>query len=511
MAKLNSSKSFNKKDYIQLSGNLFNTVQNQRIFPDSMTFVDSVPLSSPEEIKKKFEASSTQTEFNLEQFIRRNFAVPSENNKINLQRKVHSSMQDYIENLWDDLCREPSDIDDKTTLIPLPHRYIVPGGRFREIYYWDSFFTSLGLIRSGKIDVAKSMCENFRYLVETFGFIPNGNRIYYTTRSQPPFYALLIDLISKYEPNYFVDHLESLEKEYNFWMNGAGELDELGNSFRRVVKLQDGTILNRYFDDDSVPREEAYFEDTHYANLKTNEDDKRKLYLDFRAGAESGWDFCSRWLQDPNDLGSIITTDILPVDLNSLLYFVELKLSEWFGLQENFEKCASYKAKSEKRLIAIQKYFWNEDKKFFMDYNWKKKTSTDCYSLASVYPLFFNIATNEQAKSVRNLIEEKFLKTYGLMSTLTFTNQQWDGEKGWAPLQWLSIQALKNYGFHELANTIKTRWLENCERVFNLTGEMFEKYNVLGEDLGIGDGGEYPVQHGFGWTNGVALDLMELN
>lgn len=153
MAKLNSSKSFNKKDYIQLSGNLFNTVQNQRIFPDSMTFVDSVPLSSPEEIKKKFEASSTQTEFNLEQFIRRNFAVPSENNKINLQRKVHSSMQDYIENLWDDLCREPSDIDDKTTLIPLPHRYIVPGGRFREIYYWDSFFTSLGLIRSGKISV----------------------------------------------------------------------------------------------------------------------------------------------------------------------------------------------------------------------------------------------------------------------------------------------------------------------------------------------------------------------
>jgi alpha,alpha-trehalase len=167
----------------------------------------------------------------------------------------------HIKNLWGALRREPDKKIEGSSLLPLPHPYIVPGGRFREIYYWDSYFTMLGLKESGQVDMIENMIKNFAYLIETYGHIPNGNRSYYIGRSQPPFFAAMVQLLAAIKGDkVYVSFLPALAREYTFWMNGSSTL-KTGQAYRRVVKLKDGSILNRYWDDSNVPRQESWRED----------------------------------------------------------------------------------------------------------------------------------------------------------------------------------------------------------------------------------------------------------
>jgi alpha,alpha-trehalase len=301
-------------------------------------------------------------------------------------------------------------------------------------------------------------------------------------------------------------YLPQLEKEYQFWMKGAGELNKNNPAINPSVRMPDREIMNRYWDEKDTPRPESYREDIELSHQSRQE--AKKLFRHLRAGAESGWDFSSRWLKNNNYFGSIHTTDIVPVDLNCLLLHLEQTIAEAWQLKGEDEAAGKYLSLAGKRKLAIQQYCWNGDKGFYFDYDFIEDKQKETGTLAASFPLFFKIATDEQAKLVASVIKEKFLKPGGVISTLETTGQQWDAPNGWAPLQWMTIIGLENYGHTELAKNIASRWIQLNTAVFKRTGKLMEKYNVVDTHLEAG-GGEYAGQDGFGWTNGVLLALMK--
>lgn len=489
---------------IQNMNPLFEDVQLTRIFPDGKTFVDSLPKCPIEEINAKYTLQKDKPGFSLEKFVQANFDLPIlPSNGYNSDQD--KTVEENIDNLWNVLTRHP---DKKTgSLIPLPYPYIVPGGRFGEIYYWDSYFTMLGLKASGKNMMLENMVNNFSYLIETIGYIPNGNRTYFLGRSQPPFYSLMIKLLSDIKgEEVLITHLPHLEKEYSFWMNGADRLNENKNALHHIVRMPDGEMLNRYWDENDSARPESFREDVELSKL--SKQDPRKLYRHLRAGAESGWDYSCRWFKKTDSFSSIHTTDIVPVDLNCLIFHLEQTIAEAWQLKGNIEAAKKYTSMAEKRKEAIQKYCWNNEQGFYFDYDADERKQKKSLTLAGVFPLFFNIATGRQAKRVALVIKEKFLRPGGVVSTLETTGQQWDAPNGWAPLQLITINGLENYGYTELAHEIAKRWIQLNTDVFKRTGKLMEKYNVVDTHLEAG-GGEYPGQDGFGWTNGVLLVLIK--
>lgn len=483
---------------------LFEEVQMQQVFPDGKTFVDCVSKFSIEEINTKYITEKNSKNFNLKQFIFSNFNLPIAPSS-GYASDTSKPVEENIELLWNVLTRQPD--KQSGSLIPLPNPYIVPGGRFGEIYYWDSYFTMLGLKASGKTDMIENMVNNFSFLISTQGYIPNGNRTYFLGRSQPPFFSLMVKLLAELKgENILAAYLPQLEKEYHFWMNGADKLKDTGEALHHVVRMRGGEIMNRYWDENETPRPESYREDVELAHV--SEQDDKILYRHLRAGAESGWDYSSRWFKEGHSFSTIHTTDIIPVDLNCLLFHVEFLIAEAYQLNNDEKKYTVYKELSEKRKRAIHKYCWNESLNFFTDYDFNEKKLNQSLTLAGVAPLFFGIATEEQAVQAALLIKNKFLKAGGLITSLEITGQQWDAPNGWAPLHWMTVIGLENYNQQELAAEIAQRWIKLNTDVFKRTGKLMEKYNVVDIHLEAG-GGEYPGQDGFGWTNGVLLALIK--
>lgn len=479
---------------------LFKEVQLASVFPDSKTFPDCTPKMPYQDIISAYEHEKTSSEFDLKAFVNEYFEMPYQP-ATGYKSDTTLSMVEHIEKLWPVLTRNPDENNKLSSLIPLPNKYIVPGGRFREIYYWDSYFTIEGLMEDEKTDMAKSMLDNFTFLIDSIGFIPNGNRAYYQGRSQPPFYSLIVSRLGAKNRDLFMSYLPEMVAEYNFWMRGENDLKN-GEAAHRVVMLPDGAVLNRYWDDLQGPRPESFKEDyelVHEYNLDTT-----IAYKNLRAGAESGWDYSSRWFADHKNLSTIETTNIIPIDLNSLLYHLELKIAQGYNWKGQLDSVDYYLKRADKRRDAINKYLWDDQEGFFVDYNFKKKASTGVKSLAAAYPLYFKIATKNQAKKTARLLVEKFLYAGGFVTTLNDTGQQWDYPNGWAPLQWITVNGLFNYEFNEEGLRGMQNWLDRNREVYKATGKMMEKYNVIDTTLHAG-GGEYPLQDGFGWTNGVAL------
>ncbi len=276
---------------------LFVAVQAGRVFPDSKTFVDCVPKMDPSEILVRYRAQHASPDFGLAAFVHEHFdlEVPPVSHYVS---KTGQPLEEHIDGLWEVLTRHPSDHPGLSSLLPLPFAYVVPGGRFGEMYYWDSYFTMLGLAASGNLDLLGTMAGNFAFLIDTYGHIPNGNRSYYLSRSQPPVFALMVELFEAHGVKSAVHYLPQLQKEYAFWMDGEDRLAP-GSAWRHLVRLPDGSLLNRYWDDRDTPREEAYLEDVTTAAAQSNRP-ATEVYRDLRAAAASGWDFSSRWLGDPN-------------------------------------------------------------------------------------------------------------------------------------------------------------------------------------------------------------------
>ena len=480
-------------------GELFEEVQLQNILGDGKNFPDCIPKKRLERINSEYLQHKKDSGFDLKKFVEANFELPKAYSS-NYKSDSSESAEEHIKNLWSVLTRQPD--ESGGSLIPLPFPYIVPGGRFREIYYWDSYFTMLGLQASGRVDLIEDMVNNFDYLIQKIGYIPNGNRTYFLGRSQPPFFCLMVGILqeSKKDFNVLTKYLPSLEKEYHFWMNGS----ETTSANNRVIPMHNGSILNRYWDEYDTPRPEAYKEDvelSHQSKQKPSE-----LFRHLRAAAESGWDFSSRWFKDDHSFASIHTTEIIPVDLNCLLYQLELTISKCYDLLNDTIQTKKYLQVADQRKASIIKYCWNEEKKFFFDYDFVAGKQKEHFTLAAAFPLFFKIANDYQAQAVAKTIQSKFLKFGGLTTTLSATGQQWDAPNGWAPLQWISYKGLLNYQYNDLAEEIKLNWLTSNQKVYSNTGKMTEKYDVWNEH-GEASGGEYPNQDGFGWTNGVYLAM----
>lgn len=271
-----------------------------------------------------------------------------------------------------------------------------------------------------------------------------------------------------------------------------------------MVKLADGAVLNRYWDDQDTPREESYREDVETARKSGRP--AQEMYRNLRAGAESGWDFSSRWFADGKTLATIQVIKTVPVDLNSLLYQLERTLVKAYATAGQSEQSKRMQRNADKRKAAMQRYLWDQRRGIFVDYLWEERKQSEAVTVAALYPLYFSVAEKTQAAKIAAQVKSTLLAPHGILTTAVTTGEQWDAPNGWAPLTWIAIKGLRDYGQDELAQTIAQRWIAKNIDVYRATGKLVEKYDVTNH--AAAGGGEYPLQDGFGWTNGVLRKLI---
>ncbi|HTW33277.1 MAG TPA: alpha,alpha-trehalase TreF [Rhizomicrobium sp.] len=479
---------------------LFVRVAASGEFADFKSFVDAVPREAPEKILAAYRARMPKSKAALAKFVRRYFALQQPAATPAPQPGL--SIEDHIAALWPILTRSTPTVPAYSSALPLPEPYVVPGGRFTEIYYWDSYFTMLGL-GARERTLRDGMVDDFAYMIRTYGHVPNGSRTYYLSRSQPPFFFKMVELEGG---DALVRYLPEMKAEYAYWMEGEGDVARI-NAVRNVVAMPDGSILNRYWDERDTPRDEMFPADVAVA--KTSREPRNVLYRNIRAAAESGWDFSSRWFADDKTLATIETTNIVPVDLNSLLYGLERAIATGCA-ETNDHPCVSdFTARAERRRAAMNRYLWDAKAGTFYDYDRVTGARREVLSAATLYPLFVGEADDTQAHAVADIVRAKLLRPGGLATTENHTGEQWDEPNGWAPLQWIAVEGLLRYGQTGPADDIATRWLATVLHAYDTSGRLVEKYDVDDPDR-KGGGGEYKLQDGFGWTNGVTVALLHV-
>lgn len=480
----------------ELYGPLLAAVQERDILCDGKAFVDAVPKRSVADIMADF-AHLPAGDGELLRFVRSNFDLPPSIDPI-VRGEPVQLLRDYIRSMWSTLAREPHAVNGNSSALSVGHRHVVPGGRFREIYYWDSFFTMLGLVRDGEIALATGIVDAMTDLIEDHGHVPNGARTYYLGRSQPPLFHMMVALLNDERPEVAARRHAAMRREHAWWMDGAVDLKP-GECCNHVARLADGSLLNRYWDPRGTPRDESWREDVETAVQSGRS--LPQVYHDLRAGAESGWDFSSRWLNGV-ELSSIRTTEIAPVDLNAFLYGLENAIAA-----SSAADAARYIELAECRRVAMHTHLWNADDGFFADYDLALRKIRPDLTAACLAPLLAGVATAEQASASANVVRDKLLAPGGLRTTLIQSGQQWDRPNGWAPLQWIAATGLRRYGHEGLAREIARRWIASVDTTYRVSGLLYEKYDV--ELPSIGQGGEYSPQIGFGWTNGVTADFID--
>ncbi|VDM24130.1 unnamed protein product [Toxocara canis] len=521
-----------KNSFIYCYGRILEAVNVHNIYSDSKTFVDMPMKLSPNETLTLFNArfgNQTVEEINrdeLKAFLDEYFTEPGTELEActpidwvreppHLMRIVDPDLRNWalqLNAIWVRLCRKmKGEVNgDRHSLIYVPNEFIVPGGRFREFYYWDAYWIVKGLVASGMLNTAKAMIRNFQSVIDRFGFIPNGGRVYYLRRSQPP--MLTATVYEYYEQTKDVDFLKSilptLMKEFEFW-----------NDKRSVnVTGQDGQIYKvyQYRTETNVPRPESFREDLKNA-MKLPSSARQKFYQDIASAAESGWDFSTRWFSDRKSLITIRTTDIAPIDLNALMCWNMDILGYFFRCVGNIAKSKKFRYMREEFRYAMHYVFYNESEGAWFDYNIPSKSHSIEFYPSIVVPLFtecyqpLNLAKSHGIVRFMNN-SGAFDYPGGVPSSLTVgSNQQWDFPNGWSPLNHMIIEGLRksdNAQMQEEAFRLAQKWVDGNYRVFKKTGHMWEKYDVSGTVPEPGAGGEYVVQEGFGWTNGVILNLL---
>jgi len=470
----------------QALGALFLDLTQSGLWHDEKPLADAVLQAGPDVILAAYEKAKATGPVDLAAFHARWFR-PVGGPGIAYHTRPNHSPQDHIAALWPHLMRPADDPDEISSRFPLPHPYVVVGGRFQESYYWDSYFTQLGLLKTGRHAQVRDMLDNFAHAIRQIGHIPNGFRSYFLTRSQPPFFA---EMVSDYgraigdRTGALAHYLPEIEAEYRYFTTTEHNCDGLA----------------RYWDAAAGPRVEMLGTDLRMAGVEAT---RPGFYRDLRAACESGWDFSSRWLTDPGDLSTIRTTRIWAVDLNCLLFRIEETLAE-VAPQDRAE---AYRAAAETRKVALQERFFDAERGYFFDLSIDDGGIIPITTAAGLFPLWAGAATPEQAAAAADWARRHLLAKGGLLTTNVTSGQQWDAPNGWAPLNWIAVQGLRRYGFDDLAGELRRRWLATCDAVFAASGKFVEKYNVI-DPLAPSGGGEYALQDGFGWSNGVYLDLM---
>ena len=428
-------------------------------------------------------------------------------------------------------------------LLYLENPYVVPGGRFNEMYGWDSYFIIRGLLRAGKVDLARGMVDNFFFEIEHYGAVLNANRSYYLTRSQPPFLSSMIVAVYEAEKARGHEDLTWLAKAYH----SANQDYEM---WLQPQHLAGATGLSRYYDFGQGPVPEGLHDETGYYHdvlayfakqrgqspylaeaqtadslkhpeysLRLCEDDSPPAdskcvqikhvalsddyYKGDRSMRESGFDISFRF----GPYGAE-THHFAPVCLNSLLYKTETdleKISEWLG---NRAAAAQWHQRAEKRKETIRTLLWDGQRGLFFDYDFERKKLSSYEYATTFYPLWVGLASPAQAKSlVQNL--QRFEQQGGLAMSTKETGVQWDYPYGWAPIQLLAVEGLRSYGYSGEAERVSCDFLSMVLDNFARDGTIREKYNVVSDsaNIQVAEGYQDNVV-GFGWTNGVFLELL---
>ena len=393
-----------------------------------------------------------------------------------MKDQTYDDVLRYIETYWQKASFAPGEQVSGGTrnglmrigYVKLPHQAVGPNDLYFAgmQFYWDSYFTILGLIDTDHSLAAREMVDDLCYLYDTFGLIPARNSHTSIGRTQPPYLTRMAWEIyeeAKVADERWMGHVMDIaEKEYELvWHSNRRALPELG--------------LNRY-----RPR---YF--------------ARKLTV-----YESGWDQSTRFAHKSKNL--------VPVDLNAQLYQYEEDLHNWAQVQAP-DTAAIWQERMDKRRAAMTKYLWDEETGFFYDYSLFTHGREKLKTLAGFFPLWCGAATQEQAEACRKHLKD-FEHDFGLSATekIPWHDRQWDYPNGWAPLHYIVITGLRRYGFHEDAYRLTRKWLNLNQEVFSATGKLWEKYDVVNGAVGLP--GRYPTQPGFSWTNGVFIRLLtELN
>lgn len=436
----------------------------------------------------------------------------------------HSKLREWalkVHALWTILCRkvgdEVRDEPDNHTLLPLPNTVFVPGDRFRETYYWDSYWIIRGLLVSGMTQSATSLVMNLCSMLDAYGFVPNGSRSYYLNRSQPPLLSAMVRDVwaTTGSLDLLRVALPLLVREHHYWTSGS-----------KLVVLQgaDGQrhTLSRYHADWYQPRPESYREDVELAH-GLDSAASAQLYCDIATAAESGWDFSSRWFAEPHDMRTIRTTRVVPADLNAFLAQMEDNIALFARELGDVAAAAEFSSAAGSRRTAIQACQWDAAAGCWCDVvltdreedtgvwvGWQRNTAP----MASNWvPLACGICEpgSEQAQAaVASFAGSGLNLPAGVATTLAATGQQWDFPNTWPPLQHLLVEGLRSSAVPqgaELAKELALKWIQTCYVAYQKTGQMHEKYNAVLVG-GVGNGGEYVPQTGFGWSNGVVLDLL---
>ena len=391
---------------------------------------------------------------------------------------------------------------DRHSLLHLPNPVVVPGGRFREIYYWDSFWILRGLLACGMVDTARGMIENLVHLIDTLGFVPNGGRVYYT-RSQPPLLAAMVESYVKATGDLVWGRrqLKALESEWEYWQRHHS-VDVAGHT------------LFRYSCSEGAPRPESYREDWALAEGLDQQKKKEDLWRELRSAAESGWDFSSRWFMRGSTLAATSISDIVPVDLNSFLCKAAAVIGELHKEGENEVEAGKWEEKSWRLCRAMEELLWSEEDGCWFDLSLSTGCKNARYAASNLTPLWAMPEKLPNDRATRGLayMRGQGALNYpgGIPTTLNNSGQQWDFPNVWPPLEHMIIVGMHSSPdskVQEEALCLARRRVDHCLKVFLEQGHMYEKYNC--EDMSkAGGGGEYEVQLGFGWTNGMLLDLM---
>lgn len=517
---------------VYCQGPLLDTVQMARIYNDSKTFVDMKIKTSESDVLSKYKTlmdqSNNSPSFDqVKKFVNDNFEdgkeledwVPPDfiEEPAFLQNVKDPELKAFgksIVALWKILARkmkpDVAQNPQQYSQMPLPNGFIIPGGRFKEIYYWDTYWIIRGLLISDMKDTARGMIENLMFLVKKLGHVPNGSRVYYTQRSQPPLLTRMVRMYMEYTQDYdwLKEHIDILDQELNYWINN------------RVALVKKNGITYRMFQYNAAskgPRPESYREDVATAKQAK---DPQDMYLQLKSGAESGWDFSSRWIVDNNgnnnaNLSYIKTTQIIPVDLNAFMYDAFVTLGKLYSSIQRYDKAATWLMQANIQVGVINSILWDEKEGMWFDYDKKLNKFRKYFYVSNLAPLFAELPriSNVAIKKVLAYIERNGITSYkgGTPTSIIRSGEQWDYPNAWPPLQSILIYGLKNTrnkAAEQLAFSFAQTWITANLIGFKETKEMFEKYDA--ENPGkYGGGGEYVVQAGFGWTNGVVLELLD--
>ncbi|XP_072469161.1 trehalase [Notamacropus eugenii] len=515
---------------IYCTGELLRQVQMAKLYQDDKYFVDMPLTKAPDQILSDFNELLRSSGGNiswdhLKTFVNEHFKdrgqemetwIPEDwkpSPKF-LQKISDTRLRAWAEdlhNLWKKLGRkiklEVLDQPDQHSLIYVAHPFIVPGGRFIEFYYWDSYWVIQGLLLSEMPGTVKGMLQNFLDMVKQYGHVPNGGRVYYLQRSQPPLLTLMMDQYLTYtnDLDFLRENIETLELELDFWMrNRSVNISYEGENY----------ILNRYHVPSGGPRPESYSKDEELAMLLP-EDARESLLTELKAGAESGWDFSSRWFIGSNYLLDSKTSQLVPVDLNAFLCQVEEVLANFYAKLGNETMNQYYLGAQAQRKAAMKALLWNETLGSWFDFHLHNRQQNHAFYPSNLSPLWAGCFSDLDTvrKNVKYLEDNKIL-TYkqGIPTSLQISGQQWDFPNAWAPLQDLVIRGLADSGSaqaQEMAFQMAQNWIQTNFALYQKNKAMYEKYDISIDSGKPGGGGEYEVQEGFGWTNGVALQFLD--